>query len=310
MKKSRTSWKKPFTGAFATFTPAFTPCHIVALLLAATCAGRAAETGDAEFQTGLAHFIAGEFEEAEARFEESGKLAENAVERARGLYALAEVYNHKTPGRDEAKAVALYNQAVEADPGGEWAPWAALALARMPVFSSVDTLPSLAQLEEAFGKVMRDHPGHAAADEAFLLLQNQRLQRLSDGPLDRAVEALEKWVEERKESAYLVQGYNLLAHGYFLQQKHQRHVDTRRALLELLNQQKRDNRVPQTDPATFYFQLAMAAQNDVGDFELARKYYTLLIEESPAHQLVFWAEKHLEMMDAFEAEVKNEKEAE
>ena len=266
------------------------------------------DSSDSAFDQGWQAYRLGDYEKATRLFDWSERLATNEADRIRGVYAQADVWNFKSPGKDAKKAANLYRRVAAEDAAGNWAPWEALALVRQKQLDpkDIDKFPDLEMLEREYGGVMQNYPGHDAADEAFLYLQVARLVQTEDAPLKTAVEELEKWVEARKDSPYLSFGQAMLAHGYLLQGRGRKHIDALMAGVETANAQARNENLPQGDQAGNYFKIAMAAQFDAGNFELARKYYHLLMEESPTDQRVFVAEQHLAKMAAFEEEVRRE----
>jgi len=284
---------------------------LLAVLLAMLCAGcgrRKVEvaSSDEAFQLGWNNYRLADYDRAARFFNESLALATNDAQRIRALYSMGDLWNFRSPGRSEKEAEKYYQQVIEGDTTGAWAPWAALTLARQAQVVAVVNLPDLAVLEERYGGVMRDYPGHAAADEAFLYLQVARLVQGDDETIARAAEELEEWVEARTDSPYLPNGYGWLAHAYMLQGRGRAYIEALVTSVERSLEQQQNSLLPPGDQAGNYFKIAMAAQLDAGDFELARKYYNLLMERSPTDQRVFVSEQRLALMEAFEAEARRE----
>jgi len=270
--------------------------------------GAGADSSEDAYDLGWNFFRLAEFEIARKHFEASLKLATNETQRVRALSSLADAWNYNGGNQEHTmkKAADLYRRVIAEDSEKVWAPWAALAIARHIVWRAVDNFPDLAELEEAYGAVMRDYPGTMAAEEAFLYLQNARIARMDDAALAKSVEELEAWVEEHLESPVLSRAYAMLARGYHLQREGLKYIGALSRSAEIAKMQVQHENMPAGDQGETYFKAGTAAQFDAGDFELARKYYAMLIEESPVDQRVFIAEQHLEQMKKFEEEVREE----
>ena len=127
----------------------------------------AAETSDAAFDKGWTYYRLGDFNLAFKYFLQAASLAETDAQRIRAMYSQADLWNHRSPGRDEKRAVELYKRVVEEDATGAWAQWAALALVRLEhQWKAIDQFADLAALEEGYGAVMANYPGTLAAHEA------------------------------------------------------------------------------------------------------------------------------------------------
>ncbi len=281
---------------------------VAGLCVAAGCGRGEAEvnTSDEAFRAGWASYGLGDYHKAVYWFEMSSRLATNEAERVRGKYALADTWNFRSPGKNEKRAGELYREVVATDPTGAWAPWAALTLVRQDQIKAIDELPDLKTLEKGYTGVMEAYPGHEAADEAFLFLQTARMLRGDAEELGKAVRALEEWVNVRTNSLYLSNGYSQLAQGYLLQSQGRKYINALVTGVNLALRQAQNVNLPLGDQAGNYFKIAMAAQMDAGDFELARMYYEKLMEEYPTDQRVFVAEQHLAKMEAFKEAVRRE----
>ena len=281
---------------------------LLAVVFCAGCGGKKveAESSDDAFQTGWINYRLLDWTRAMRCFEMSVALATNDTQRMRGLYSQADVWNFATQGRSADRAVGLYKRVVEEDTEGVWAPWAALALARMEHTKASPELPEIKVLEEAYGKVIDNYPGHVAADEAFMHLQHARLVRGEDETIAKAIAETEAWVEARKDSVFLPTGYGVMAHGHMLQGRGKEYIDALVAAVELSLQQQQNSMLPPTDQVGNYFRIGMAAQLDSGDFDVAREYFKKMIETSPWDQRIFLVEQRLKMMDEFEERVREE----
>jgi len=130
--------------------------------------------------------------------------------------------------------------------------------------------------------------------------------RGEDETIAKAVAETEEWVEARPDSVFLPTAYGALAHGYMLQGRGKAYIDALVKAVELNLQQQQNSMLPPTDQVGNYFRIGMAAQLDSGDFDVARKYFNKMIDESPRDQRIFMVEQRLKMMDEFEASVREE----
>ena len=279
--------------------------------------GRAsAETSDAAFEMGWNYYRLTEFNLAQKYFEASERLATNETQRIRALSALADVWNYRGPNPDRKKAARLYERVIAEDTAKAWAPWAALALARQVQWTAINEFPKLEDevkdgetvegMETLYGRVMRDYPGTQAAEEAFLYLQTLRIAQLDDEVLAVGVAALEEWVEANPNSPLLSRAYAMLGQGYHLQREGLKYIGALARSAEIAKIQGQNENIPQADQSETYFKMGTAAQFDAGDFDMARRFYAMLIEEAPTDQRVFIAEQHMEQMDAYEAALREE----
>ena len=286
---------------------------LMAVVAGALCAGcgksASSESSDDAFHMGWSYYRLTEFDLAQKYFEASMKLAKNDMQKIRALSSLADTWNYRAGNNDyyTRKAAVLYKRVVAEDTTGAWAPWAALALARQALWKQkVDDFANLAEMEEAYGAVIRDYPGTMAAEEAFLYLQNLRMARIDDEPLDESIAAMEAWVAQNPESPLLPRAYMMLARGYHLRREGVKYIATLDMGAKIELERGQNANIPQGDQAENYFKMGMAAQFDAGDFALARKYYGMLIEKYPTDQRVFIAEQHMDQMDEFEEKIRKE----
>ena len=285
-----------------------------AVLLTLPCGGcgrkaRVASSDEA-FNAGWEHYRLGDYHSAAKAFELSIKMATNDAQRVRGDFSLADTWNYRSPDRSAEKAARYYRKVIAEDAAGEWAPWAALALARQKMLVAIEELPDLKVLEEGYGGVMKNYPGHEAADEAFLFLQTARLMHGDGEDVKKAVGALEAWIPEHTNSVYAGHAHGYLAQGYFRQGRGRKGIDALIMAAELGVRQEetwvKHANLPPNNQAHNYFRIATAAQLDAGDFDLAREYYEKMMEESPTDLRVFLAEQMMERMAAFEEEARAE----
>jgi len=284
---------------------------LAACVLCAGCGQQARmESSDEAFNAGWERYRLGDYPAAIRAFELSVKLATNDAQKVRGDFSLADAWNYRSPGRSAEKAARFYNKVIAEDATGEWAPWAALALVRQKVLVAIEEPPDIKVLEEGYGGVIQNYPGHDAAAEAFLFLQSARLMRGDKENLEKAIEALEAWFPRNMDSVYAGHAQGFLGRGYSRQGQGRKWIDALVTGAELGRKQERKwaehANLPQSSQAQNYFSIAMVAQLSAGDFELAREYYKKFFEESPTDQRVYLAEKMLERMEAFEEEVRRE----
>lgn len=216
------------------------------------------------------------------------------------LYGLAATWHWRRPGEDLGKARRLYEQVIAQAPNSEWAPWSALALARMLATQPPGKEPPVAEVLAAYQRVIDRYPTHPAGEEAFLFLQATRLSQIK---VDAAavVAELERFIRERPTSPYRSTAHGLMAYAYELLDLPQQRLA---ALLEQLRTLETDPLNPTRDVSGLYWQIAAVACFDVGDLELAREFYQKFIREYPTDQRVFFAKQQLGRIAELEARLR------
>jgi tetratricopeptide (TPR) repeat protein len=282
----------------------------VALLfvLAATGCGRrdAAFSASDPVRAAWQAFRLGEFDTAARLFQDAvDRLPPHDPAVHQALYGLATTCNLRTPlgTQDKPRARAAYARIIEANPKADLAAWSLLALARMEHLVPVGRDPDYDSVRAAYRAVIDRFPGHPAADEAFLYLQSTFAATLEPADARRAAEALERFTTTRTDSGFLSAAYRLLMTCY---ETLERPADRLQAALMALEHQEVDPTNPKQDNAWTYWEIAVIAEFEAGDFATARRFYRRLIEEYPQDIRRFSAGRALERMDALEARLRAE----
>lgn len=269
--------------------------YVAAILLSAPgCARR--EVPDAATRIGQAwqDFRLSEYASAVELF---GAVVADAsagqAARQEALYGMAEIWRTRLSGTDVAKAKTLYEQAIGVCPTNDIAAWSSLAMARMVHVGKGDE-PAGADVIAAYEDVVRRFPDHPAGEEACLHIHSVRLCLRTSNEVLAAKADIERFLDERPGSPFRSLAFSLKAYTHeFLGQQEER----MRALIQSLECAERDPLSPWSDFSVKYWVIATVAEFDVGDFDVARKYYKRLIEEQPTDVRVFMAKQALERLD-------------
>ena len=271
----------------------------------AACKRQAGQTGDAAtlIGDGWTAYRLSEFQNATLAFEAARtRAARGSDDWAMATYGLATTWDLRRPGEDPQKAAELYREILAAAPSSPMAPWTELALARQQHLVPVGQEPDYAAVNQAYQHILDKFPGHLAAKEAFLYLQSIQLAKLEPKSTRAAVAKLEDFVAREKKE-FLSPAWSLLAVGY------QTLNDQEKRLLAEKNSFE-TTEVDPSDPfiefAWAYWNLGTIAEFEVGDFDLARQYYQLLIDKYPKDIRVYGCKQALARMDALEAKIRAE----
>lgn len=277
---------------------------VVALLAQIGCR-KPAVALDAETPLAAAwdDYILGEFDRAVARFEALRKTQPKGGDLwLHATYGLACTWNLRRPGESPAKAKALYEELIATAPQHDLAAWSALALARMQHLVPVGEDPDYDAVRRAYREVMRQYPGHLAAQEAFIYWCATLIATMEPGPTKRAIAELEDYVKV-PTNAFVGPAWSLIAVGSQTLGDQERRLHAEEMSLQTTEV---DPTNPFTEFAWQYWNLATIAEFEVGDFDTARRYYRKLIEEYPQDIRVFGAKQALRRMDELESRIRSE----
>jgi tetratricopeptide (TPR) repeat protein len=277
---------------------------IIALLLLASTghpSARAATTAEA-LASGWETYRLSEFDRSIRFFEEALHQAKTgSIERAQALYGLGTVWNLRRPGEDRKKAETFYRQSLAESPTGEVAAWTSLALARMQHLVPVGEEPDLPAVRLAYENVIRDHPDHLVAREAFIYKMATFIASLEETQTRYAIANLQRFVRRPGAREFLQPAWSLMAVGHTtLNEQEQRLY----AEIMALKTTELDPSNPFTEFAWAYWNIATIAEFEVGDFALARAYYRRLIEQYPRDIKVYGAREALKRMDEVEEKLR------
>lgn len=220
----------------------------------------------------------------------------DSEEYLRALYGLANVWNLRRPGEDIDKARGFYRRILEANPDHDLAPWCALALVRLQHVVPVGQDPDYDKVRQGYRDIITRYPGHLAAKESTIYLNATLVATLDEALTREAVSNLNVFIASGSKE-FLGPAYSLLAVSY---------TTLRQPELRLQSEIKSFENV-EIDPANpfnefawAYWNIATIAEFEVGDFDLARRYYQQLIQEYPVDIRTYPAQQALARMDAVE----------
>ena len=244
-----------------------------------------------------------EFQNAVLAFEAARAAAEKGSDDwAMATYGLATTWDLRRPGEDPKQATQFYQEILAAAPESPMVPWTELALARQMHLVPVGQEPDYAAVNAAYQHILDKFPGHLAAKEAFLYLQSIQLAKLEPKSTRAAVAALEDFVAREKKE-FLSPAWSLLAVGYTTLGDQEKRLLAEKNSFETTEVDPSD---PFIEFAWAYWNLGTIAEFEVGDFDMARKYYQLLIDKYPKDIRVYGCKQALVRMDALEAKIRAE----
>jgi tetratricopeptide (TPR) repeat protein len=284
-----------------------TSAACVAFVLLAGCARRDArvETHAQAVARGWDLYRLSAFDAATRVFRDTADAAPRQDPwRLQALYGLASTWNLRRPGQNPPRAERIYREIVSAAPDSDMAAWSLLALARMRHLVPVGETPDYAAVRQAYTAVIRAFPDHLAGQEAFIYLQAAMLAEASDPQAAQAVERqLRGFVDAHPASGFLSSAWSLLSVCY---ERLRRPDEWLHAERQAMTTREVDAGNPKQDRSWSFWRIATIAEFEVGDFDLARRYYRLLMETYPRDIRVYPAAQALERMDATEATLRAE----
>lgn len=271
----------------------------------AACGKKAEATGDAAtlIGEGWTKYRLSEFHDAELDFEAARAGADRgSSEWAMATYGLATTWNLRRPGEDPEKAAALYHEILADAPGSPMIPWTELALARQKHLVPVGQEPDYAAVNQAYQHILDTYPDHLAAKEAFLYLQSIQLAKLEPKSSRAAEQKLLDFIA-RGQPEFLSPAWSLLTVAYVTLKEQENRLQAELKSLDLTEVDPSD---PYLEFGGRYWNIATIAEFEVGDFDLARKYYRMLIDQYPTDIHVHGCKQALKRMDALEAKLRAE----
>jgi len=278
---------------------------LVLCLAACGCVERQ-KPGDPQQQiaAGWDAYRRSDFAPAIAFFESAAAQApEKSGAHLQALYGLATTWNLRRPDDDPAKAQAIFQRLIGEAPEHELAAWSLLALARMKHLAPVGEEPDYDAVRQAYRECIARFPDHVAGEEAFIYLQSTFVASLAEDDARTAAAALEQFIATRPHSAFIGPAYALLAQCYATLRQPEKLLA---AKIKAVETEERDPLNPIQDKALGYWTVAVIAEFEAGDFDTARKYYRLLIDEYPTDIRVYGAKAALKRMAELEAKIRGE----
>jgi tetratricopeptide (TPR) repeat protein len=249
----------------------------------------------------------GEYQNAIQDFTTVRSMTEKGSDEwAMATYGLGITWDLRRPGENPRLATQLYHEVLNAAADAPIAPWAELALARQLHLVPVGQEPDYDAVNAAYQKIVDTYPDHLAAKEAFLYLESIQLAKLEPVSSKASAERLLNFIRQDPGKAEFVgPAYSLLSVAYVTldDQENRLHVEQ-----EAFEHTETDPTDPSVEFAWAYWNLATIAEFEVGDFDLARSYYTALIKEYPNDIRVHGSKQALKRMDALEARLLAEEE--
>jgi tetratricopeptide (TPR) repeat protein len=283
---------------------------VLAVILAAGLAGCGkpeAKGGDAAalIGEGWTAYRLSEFQNALLAFESAiQKAARGSDEWAMATYGLATTWNLRRPGEDPVRATELYKEILAAAPDSPMIPWTELSLARQQHLVPVGQEPDYAAVDKAYQHIIDTFPGHLAAKEAFLYQQSIQLAKLDPTSSREVEKQLLEFIGNGKPE-FASPAWSLLTVTYVTLKEQEKRLEAELKSLELTEVDPSD---PFLEFGGRYWNIATIAEFEVGDFDLARKYYNLLLEKYPTDIHVHGCKQALKRMDALEAKIRAEEE--
>jgi len=252
---------------------------------------------------GWSNYRMEEYDRAIECFESAAKKApDGSDEHLHGLYGVAATWDMRRPGEDRQLAKTVYEQVVEAAPESDWAAWSLLALARQKHLAPVGEILDYAAIRDAYQRVIDRFPHHLAGEEAFVFQQGTLLASLDENDAQKVVTATTQFIESHPASPFLSQAYALLSSAYGTLGLGEEKLD---AAIKGYETGEVDPTVF-VDPQGVYWNTAVAAEFDAGDFKTAREFYQRFIDECPRDMKHYGAILALKRMDRVEAAIREE----
>jgi tetratricopeptide (TPR) repeat protein len=256
-------------------------------------------------ETGWTQYRMGEYRQAIEAFETVRRNAPPTEPHHRmALYGLATTWNLRLPSGDQDKQTAreLYARVVELAPEDDLAAWSLLGMARMLHLVPVGQDPDYAAVRQAYATAYAQHPDHYAGQEAFIYNQAVLVQTWEAAEVERAAADLRGFVERHPDSALLSAAYEVLASAYEVLRQPSERLDALVAGLDALIVTP-DN--PTQENSWRYWRIATLAEFEVGNFEIARRFYNRMLTEYPQDIRRYGAQSALLRMDALEAKLRS-----
>jgi len=283
---------------------------LAALLFLVTGCADAVKTGDPQelVREAWNNYRLGEYKRAADKFSQVVEtVPETDPAHSMALYGLATTWNLRRPKQAPALALEFYRRLLDLAPDGPLAPWCDMALARMQHVVPVGEEPDYESVRNAYQQIIEKYAGHVVAQEAAVYYHSTYVATLDKDDARKALAGLETFIAENPTSGFLSAAYTLAA---FCCETLDDPVKRTQMELRSFETMEIDPFNPFVDKAWRYWKLATVAEFEAGDFDLARKFYRLLIEEYPQDIRKYASRQALERMDRIESRMRAELQAE
>ena len=203
---------------------------------------------------------------------------------AEALYGLATTTAWRSDRQEDAEAQKLFRELQKTYPESPWAAWSRLDAIRLRHLTNPTEPPPAPELARAYGE-LADHPAASLADLYRYVIM---LSYVTPDEATRLCGEIEARIAAQPDNPFQLRFYDVLARMAELADEPEVRL---RALLKasgLLEVRIGEGQgASLTELADTYWQVAVTADFDVGDFPTALKYYGLFLETAPSDQRAF-----------------------
>ena len=249
-------------------------------------------------------FRLGAYDTAERRFQSVVEaIPETDPRHLQALYGLATTCNLRMPivTQDKERAREAYTHILNLAPESDLAAWSLLGMARMQHLVPIGEDPDTPAVREAYADVYRRFPNHYAGHEAFLYLQSTHVMTWEAGPAREAADALQGFIAHHPDSPLLSAACEVLASCHEVLDQPRERME---ALIAGLESLVLDPDNPTQENSWRYWRIATLAEFEVGEFDIARRFYHRLLDEYPQDIRRYGAQNALRRMDALETRLR------
>jgi tetratricopeptide (TPR) repeat protein len=257
-----------------------------------------------EIENAWLRFRMGEYKQAEKTF---GRVLESVPRDSeihfQALYGLGCALWLKLPSPDKASAEKIFKEIIRTAPESEYTPWSMLALARMLHIVPSDQTPDYPAVRKEYEALYEKFPNHIAAHEAFAYMIGTYIAACTKESAEIAKTRLDEFIKKHPDSPFISSAWGLYAKACETLGLKEEMLSTKIKSLEKL---EIDPTNPKMEKSTVYWEIAVIAEFECGDFETARKYYGLLMLDYPRDRRNFGGGKAMERMNSIENKIRME----
>ena len=217
--------------------------------------------------------------------------------RSEALYGEASCAAHRRTDRNLPGAVALYERLLQEHPESAWAPWAAFDLVRARHLAPSDQDIDYEDLIRGYDAVFQAHPNTPAGEDAFLFATRLGTSRATPERARALIDAIPAFIQAHPRTPYRSPLQRILAECYRFLGEDEKGLD---ALLLAFEGGGENDPMTPLELFTAYWNIAYTAEFEVGNFEVARRYYNLLLRDFPNDDRSFACREALRRMDRIE----------